>query len=171
MEQERDPLAFGEIHEGGAAVLHGSGQLSSTPARRPPSPLRPSSPHPGGHGAPHPPSPTVAAEPNPVLVALVAVVLLHHRSPPAPTPMAGIDRPRLPLPYVANVCFKCFSYLKSMLELFLIDVAKVDRDMLHMLQVFQKHVANVCSKCFIYFQTYVAIIFYLDIAYVLTHML
>jgi hypothetical protein len=54
------------------------------------------------------------------------------------------------------------------------DVAKVDQGMLHMLhmlQVFQKHVASVCSKCFICFQMYVAIIFYLNVAYVFTHML
>jgi hypothetical protein len=54
---------------------------------------------------------------------------------------------------------------------FLIDVAKVDQGMLHMLQMFQKHVASVCSKCFICFQIYVAIVFYLDVAYVFTHML
>jgi hypothetical protein len=35
-----------------------------------------------------------------------------------------------------------------------------------MLQVFQMQVASVCSKCFICFQTYVAIVFYLDVAYV-----
>jgi hypothetical protein len=53
-----------------------------------------------------------------------------------------------------------------MLQLFHLDVAKVDRGMLHMLQVFQMNDAIVCSKCFICFQTYVAIIFYLDVAYV-----
>jgi hypothetical protein len=46
-----------------------------------------------------------------------------------------------------------------MLQLFRMDIAKIDREMLHMLymlQVFQRHIASVCSKCFIYFQTYVA---------------
>jgi hypothetical protein len=51
------------------------------------------------------------------------------------------------------------------------DVAKVDRGILHMLRVFQKHVASLCSKYFICFQTYVTIVFYLDVAYVFTHML
>jgi len=40
-----------------------------------------------------------------------------------------------------------------------------------MLHVFQKHVASIYSKCFIYFQTYVTIVFYLNVAYVFTHML
>jgi hypothetical protein len=80
--------------------------------------------------------PTVAADPSPVLVALAAAVLVRRRSLLALTPTAGINQPRLPLPYDANVCFSRF---KGMLELFLIDVAKVDRGMLHMshmLQVF-----------------------------------
>jgi hypothetical protein len=38
--------------------------------------------------------------------------------------------------------------------------------MLHILQVFQMHVASVCLKCLICFQTYVAIVFDLDVAYV-----
>jgi hypothetical protein len=83
--------------------------------------------------------PTVAAEPSPLLVALAAAVLVRRRSPLALTPTAGINRPRLLLPYDANVCFRCFSRFKDMLQLFLIDVAKVDRGMLHMshmLQVF-----------------------------------
>jgi hypothetical protein len=48
------------------------------------------------------------------------------------------------------------------------DVTKVDRGMLHILQ---KHIVNVCSKCFISFQTYVAVVLYLDVAYVFVHML
>jgi hypothetical protein len=81
------------------------------------------------------------------LVAVVAVVLVRRSSPPALTPTAGIDRPRLPIPYVANVYFCRF---KGMLQLFLMDIGKVDLGMLHMLQAFQKHVASICSKCFIY---------------------
>jgi hypothetical protein len=63
------------------------------------------------------------------------------------------------LPYIAYVCFKCFRRFRCMLQLFHLDVAKVHRGILHMLQVFQKHVASVYSKCFICFQTYVAIVF------------
>jgi hypothetical protein len=37
------------------------------------------------------------------------------------------------LPYAAYVYFRCF---RCMLQLFYLDVAKVDRGMLHMLQVF-----------------------------------
>jgi hypothetical protein len=44
-----------------------------------------------------------------------------------------------------------------MLHLFCLDVAEVDRGMLQMLQVFQRHVASVYSKCFICFKTCVAI--------------
>jgi hypothetical protein len=57
-------------------------------------------------------------------------------------------------PYVANACFKCFIHFMSMLQLFHLDVAKVNRGMLHvlhMLLVFQRHVASICSKCFICF--------------------
>jgi len=165
MEQDQDPLASGEIHEGGAVVLQGSGRLSSTLVRRPPHPLAVPSltptielPPPWQPWRSSFPSPTVAAEPSPVLLTLVVVVLVHRRSPPALTSMAGIDRLKVP-PYVVNLCFGCFSRFKGTLQLFLMDVAKVDRRMLHilhMLQVFQKHVG---SKCFIYFLTYVAIIF------------
>jgi hypothetical protein len=34
---------------------------------------------------------------------------------PAPTPMAVIGQPGLPLPYVAYVCFKCFRRFRCML--------------------------------------------------------
>jgi hypothetical protein len=73
------------------------------------------------------------------------------------------------LPYVAYECFKCFKHFRCTLQLFHLDVAKVDwgiLHMLHMLQVFQRHVASACSKYFICFHTSVAIFFYLDIAYV-----
>jgi hypothetical protein len=80
------------------------------------------------------------------------VVVARRRSLPAPTSTARIDRPRPPLLYVANACFKCFKRLRGMLQLFNMDVAKIDwrcLHMLHMLQVFQMHVAGVCSKRFI----------------------
>jgi hypothetical protein len=35
-----------------------------------------------------------------------------------------------------------------MLHLFHMDVAEVDRGMLHMLQLSQRHVASVCFECF-----------------------
>jgi hypothetical protein len=99
----------------------------------------------------------------------------------ARAPTAGIDWLRLPLPYVANVCFRCFSCFKGMLQLFLIDVAKVDwrccicckyfRDMLQVFlqkfYLFQTYVASVlirmfayvshicCNNMFYRFQTYV----------------
>jgi hypothetical protein len=80
-----------------------------------------------------------------------------------PNPISRL-LPRPFPPYDAYVCFKCFRHFRCMLQLFHFDVAKVDQGMLHMLQVFQKHVASVCLKCFICFQTYVAIVFYLDVA-------
>jgi hypothetical protein len=135
MEQEQDPLASGEIHRGGTARLQGSRRLSSTLVRRPLSVQRPSFLHPSDHGAP-PPSSTIAAEPSPVLVA---VVLVRRRSPLAPTPMAGIDRPRLPLSYAANVYFRCFSHFKGTLQLFLMDVVKVNRGCC---------TCYICCKCF-----------------------
>jgi hypothetical protein len=64
-------------------------------------------------------------------------------------PKAGIDRPRLS-PYVTNACFKCF---RSILHVFHMDVAKLDRDVAYikcfrgMLQVFQRHVASVSKAC------------------------
>jgi hypothetical protein len=103
----------------------------------------------------------------------------HPRARPdasgAPTPTPGIDRPRPILPYVANICFKRF---RGMLQLFHMDVAKVDRIccicckcFIGMLQaflqnvssvpdvcckrfgidMFHTYVATVCSKCFICF--------------------
>jgi hypothetical protein len=72
--------------------------------------------------------------------------------------------------YVASVCFKCFKYFRVMLQVFYIDVVKVDRDvtrngvfkcifqMFHLFQTYVAsvsseccicmHVASVCSKCF-----------------------
>jgi hypothetical protein len=51
--------------------------------------------------------------------------------------------------HVANVCFKYFKCLRGMLQVFHLDIAKVD-----------PNVAYVCCKCFIWmlhmFHTYVA---------------
>jgi len=58
-----------------------------------------------------------------------------------------------------------------MLHLFHMDVAKVDRGVLHMLHMFQRHVARVCFECLRCFKgmfhlclrTHVAIVF-MDVA-------
>jgi hypothetical protein len=78
------------------------------------------------------------------------VVLVRRHSPLTLTLTVGIDRHRRPLPYVVNICFKCVIRFTDMLQLFHMDVTKVDIGILHMLQVFQGHVARVCYKCFIY---------------------
>ena len=82
--------------------------------------------------------------------------------PSAPTPTDRIDRLRLPLPYVVNICFRCFSYFKGMLQLFLMDVAKVDRGCCKcfkdMLQEFIQNVSSVLNVCCKRFD--------LDVAYV-----
>jgi hypothetical protein len=82
-----------------------------------------------------------------------AGVFVRRGLPPAPTSTAQIDHLSLRLPFVAYVCFKCFRHFKCLLQLFHLDVAKVDRGklhMLHMLQVFfigilQVFVQNVSS--------------------------
>jgi hypothetical protein len=57
--------------------------------------------------------------------------------------------------YIASVCFKCFICLKGVLQVFHIDVAKVDQDVAHVAMAI-----HVCFKCrfqmFHLFQTYVA---------------
>jgi hypothetical protein len=80
----------------------------------------------------------------------------------------GIDQPNLPLPYVAYICFKCFRYI---LLLFHMDISKVYLEMLHMLQLFQRHVSNVYFKCFIgmfqqCFPDACCVCVYLHVAYV-----
>jgi hypothetical protein len=70
-------------------------------------------------------------------------------------------------PYVANVCFNYCRYFRGMLQVFCIDVAKVDWDICIrcngytcMLQAFVSNVSSIfsyaCCKCF-----------YLDVTYVL----
>jgi hypothetical protein len=68
--------------------------------------------------------------------------------------------------HVASACFKCFRHFRSMLQVFQMNVAKVDRDVAyvvvvctHMLQAFVSNVSSI-------FQTCVASIWYLDVAYV-----
>jgi hypothetical protein len=59
---------------------------------------------------------------------LVLVLLARYRIPPRRSVDSGPD---LPLPYVANICFKCFRCFRGILQLFHMDVAKVDRDIAH----------------------------------------
>jgi hypothetical protein len=87
------------------------------------------------------------------------------RSPPAQNPTAGIDRPRLPFPYVANVCFRCFSRFKGMLQLFLMDVAKVDWDVAYVASVSETCCKRM-FKMFHLFYTYVASVLIRMFAYV-----
>jgi hypothetical protein len=50
--------------------------------------------------------------------------------------------------HVASIYFKCFKCFRGMLQIFYIDVAKVDRDVAHVAMVF----SSVCPKCFICFR-------------------
>jgi hypothetical protein len=86
----------------------------------------------------------------------------RRRIPPQRPKSTG---PSLPLPYAANICFKCF---KGMLQLLYMDVAKVDLDVTHvtyftnisevcckrllkMFHLFRRYVAvSVLSRCYIY---------------------
>jgi hypothetical protein len=94
-------------------------------------------------------------------------VLTCSRSPPSPTLTTGINRPSLPLLYVAYVCFKCFRSFRCMLQLFHMDVAKVDRGCCTccncfrgMLQAYVLSVSDVSEVCFICgFRTHVASVF------------
>jgi phage terminase small subunit len=70
----------------------------------------------------------------------VLVVLARRGSPPDPTPTIG---PSLPLPYVANVCFR------GMLPLLHMDLEKVDRDVAHVTffcKCFQWYIASILKK-------------------------
>jgi hypothetical protein len=65
--------------------------------------------------------------------------------------------------YVANVCLKYFIRFKGMLQVFHVDVVKVDRDV-----TYPTSVSEACCKrlfiVFHQFQTYVASVFYLNVA-------
>jgi hypothetical protein len=90
---------------------------------------------------------------RPVLVGLAC-----RRLPPAPTPRPKSTGPS-PLPYVVNVCFKCFRYFRGMLQVFHIDVTKVDRGVVYVASVLEA----CCKRLFKIFhllQTYVAMCFY-----------
>jgi hypothetical protein len=54
--------------------------------------------------------------------------------------------------HVAYVCFKCFRYFRVVLQVFYIDVAKVDRDVPHVAMAIHTYFKCVDSKYFIYFR-------------------
>jgi hypothetical protein len=62
-------------------------------------------------------------------------------------------------PHVASVYFKCFKCFRGMLQVFYIDVAKVDQDVVHVAMVF----SSVCPTCFICFR-HLLQVFYLGVA-------
>ena len=66
--------------------------------------------------------------------------------------------------YVVSVCFKCFRCFRGMLQMFYMDVAKVDRDIAY-LQWLYTYVASVCSQCFICFSDVYCKCVYPDIVY------
>jgi hypothetical protein len=68
------------------------------------------------------------------------VVLARRRLPPR-QPELTVEA--LSLPYVANICFKCFRRLRGMLQLIHIDVVKVDWG------------CCICCKCFNILQEFV----------------
>jgi hypothetical protein len=61
---------------------------------------------------------------------------------------------------VASVCFECFKRFRGMLQVFYMDVAKVDRNVLYVAMVVQ-YVASVCSKYFICFSNACCKCFYM----------
>ena len=97
--------------------------------------------------------------------------------------------PRMLQACVASVCFKCFRCFICMLQVFHVDVAKVDRDITYvamaihvcckrlfqMFQLFQMDVARVLSRCCVYFMCFKCMLhmFYLYVAKVdlVLHML
>jgi hypothetical protein len=65
--------------------------------------------------------------------------------------------------YVASVCFKCFRCVIRMLQVFHLDVTKVDRDVTYVASISEvcckylfpmfhdvTHVSHVCCECVIY---------------------
>jgi hypothetical protein len=99
-----------------------------------------------------------------------SLVVMRRYLPPAPIPTAGIDRPRLSLPYVVIVCFRCFSRFEGILQLCFYGYCKSrSGDVAHVASV-----SEACWKClFKMFYLFLDICcnrFYLDVAYDFTHM-
>jgi hypothetical protein len=84
---------------------------------------------------------------------------VHVLSQAALLAQGGVVPPKQPgdialKAHIATIRFKCFRCFRGVLQVFHIDVAKVDRDVayvLHMLQWLYTYVASVYSKCFICF--------------------
>jgi hypothetical protein len=109
---------------------------------------------------------------TPPLLMLVVPSRASGRSPAesrAPMSAARVGGARAPrpestdwsqplLPYVANVCFKCFRYFRGMLQVFRMDVAKVDREVAYVASV-----SDACCKrlfeMFHLFHTYIVSVF------------
>jgi hypothetical protein len=72
--------------------------------------------------------------------------------------MSSSRRPHQDTSHVANVSFKCFRYFKGMLQMFHMDVAKVNRDIAHVIMV-----VYLCFKCMFCFRRMLQV-FYLDVA-------
>jgi hypothetical protein len=96
---------------------------------------------------------------------LVVVVLARRQIPPRHPKSTGSDPP---LPHVVNVYFRCF---KGVLQLFHIDVAKLDRhvfahiasvsevcckSLFKMYHLFEMYVENILSGCCICYKGHVA---------------
>jgi hypothetical protein len=77
----------------------------------------------------------------------------HPPSPPRPhswIPLCSALSARLPgfvESHIASVYFKCFRCFKCMLQVFQIDIVKVDRDFAY--EWLYTYVAKVCYQCFI----------------------
>ena len=81
-------------------------------------------------------------------------------------PLAPTLRPEstapAPSPYVANICFKCFRCFGGVLQVFHMDVAKVDRD--------GAYVASFSFQCFICFSRLMLIVCLSGCCICFTHM-
>jgi hypothetical protein len=108
---QQDPWSTSEIHGGAMTVLQGSGQFCPTPARRPLSSWRPSSPYPSGRNRPASlPLPYFAYVCFKCFRRFEYILHLYYMD------VAKLDRRMLYMLHmlqlfqrrVASVCFKCF---------------------------------------------------------------
>jgi hypothetical protein len=69
--------------------------------------------------------------------------------------------------------FQVFQMFHSILQLFYMDVAKVDQDVAYVAccNGLYMYVASSCSQCFICFFRRMLHVCYLDVVYVFTHMM
>jgi hypothetical protein len=73
--------------------------------------------------------------------------------------------------HVARVSFKCFKCFRGMLQVFYTDIAKVDRDVAHVVMVIHVCCKLLFSRFHLFFSDECCKCVYLDIAYVFTHMM